>query len=150
MTAGRNSVAGRIGSGLLVVLAGVLSACGGQSGGGTGGGAAAQPAPGARVYLQNCIGCHGPNGQGLGMQPPLSGSMTVNGDPAALTAWVGFGVRPATSPAGQYRALMPAFHYLKDEELAAVLTHLRSQWGNRSPPVTVETVRAVRAAQAGK
>ena len=135
--------------GVRAVMAGMvavaLTACGGGGEGVAGEAPGAAPAPGARVYVQNCIGCHGPNGQGMGMQPVLPGSATVNGDAAALVAWVGFGVRPATSPAGQYRALMPAFHYLKDEELAAVLTHLRAQWGNQAPAVTAEQVRAVRA-----
>lgn len=120
-----------------------LTACGG----GKGGGPAAQT-PGSRVYLQNCIGCHGPAGQGMGMQPALPGSATVNGDPAALTAWVMFGVRPATMPTGKYPPMMPQFTYLKDDELAAVLTHLRSSWGNAATPVTVAEVAAARAAHA--
>ena len=128
---------------LAAVLAVVLTGCGA---GGTGGGAAAKLTPGAGVYLTNCVGCHGPNGMGMGLQPALPGSATVNGDAAALAAWVMFGVRPDTSPAGKYQPLMPQFHYLKDQELADVLTHVRSQWGNQSAPVLVETIRAARAA----
>ena len=116
-------------------------------GGGKGGGPVAQT-PGSRVYLQNCIGCHGPAGQGMGMQPALPGSATVNGDPAALTAWVMFGVRPATMPAGKYPPMMPQFTYLKDDELAAVLTHVRTSWGNQASPVTVPQIAAARAAHA--
>ena len=84
----------------------------------------------------------------MGMQPVLGGSATVNGDPAALAAWVMHGVRPATSPAGKHRSVMPQFTYLKDEELAAVLTHLRSQWGNQATPLTAADIAAVRAANA--
>ena len=123
-----------------------LAACGGGKGS-SGAGPAAQT-PGSRVYLQNCIGCHGPAGQGMGMQPALPGSATVNGDPAALTAWVMFGVRPATMPAGKYPPMMPQFTYLKDDELAAVLTHVRSSWGNAATAVTVAEVAAARAAHA--
>ena len=127
---------------LLLLLSATLAGCG--QGSGSGGGSATAT-PGARVYLQNCIGCHGPNGQGMGMQPALPGSATVNGEATALAAWVMFGIRPATSPAGKYQPLMPQFHYLKDEELAAVLTHLRSQWGNAAPAIEIATIRAVRA-----
>ena len=127
---------------LATVLAVALSGCGG----GAGGGAAARMTPGAGVYLTNCVGCHGPNGMGMGLQPPLPGSATVNGEASALAAWVMFGVRPSTSPAGKYQPMMPQFHYLKDQELAEVLTHVRTQWGNQSAPVTAETIRAVRAA----
>ena len=80
--------------------------------------------------------------------PALPNSATVNGDPAALAAWVVLGVRPATSPAGKYRSMMPQFTYLKDEELAAVLTHVRTSWGNTAAPVTVAQIAAVRAAHA--
>ncbi len=121
-----------------------LTACGGGQGGA---GPLAQT-PGSSVYLQNCVGCHGPTGQGMGMQPALPNSATVNGDPAALVAWVVLGVRPATSPAGKYRSMMPQFTYLKDEELAAVLTHVRTSWGNTAAPVTVAQIAAVRAAHA--
>jgi len=130
---------------LVLALASLgLSACGGGKGGA---GPTAQT-PGSSVYLQNCIGCHGPAGQGMGMQPALPGSATVNGDPAALTAWVMFGVRPATMPAGKYPRMMPQFTYLKDDDLAAVLTHLRTSWGNTAAPVTVAEVAAARAAHA--
>jgi mono/diheme cytochrome c family protein len=130
---------------LVLALASLgLSACGGGKGGA---GPAAQT-PGSRVYLQNCIGCHGPTGQGMGMQPALPGSATVNGDPAVLAAWVMFGVRPATTPAGKYPPMMPQFTYLKDDELAAVLTHVRTSWGNTAAPVTVAEVAAARAAHA--
>lgn len=132
--------------GLALVALG-LSACGAQPDGAASAGAPA-PTAGSRVYLQNCVGCHGPAGKGMGMQPVLGGSATVNGDPAALAAWVMHGVRPATSPAGKYRSVMPQFTYLKDEELAAVLTHLRSQWGNQATPLTAADIAAVRAANA--
>lgn len=132
------------GFGLMLAFTGGLTGCGG---GHSGAGPSAQT-PGSRVYLQNCVGCHGPTGQGMGMQPPLPGSATVNGDPAVLAGWVMFGVRPATTPAGKYPAMMPQFTYLKDDELAAVLTHLRSSWGNQASPLQAADIAAVRAAHA--
>ena len=142
---------GRVKASLRLVLlggmtAGLLGLAG--CGGGAGGGGTASSTPGARVYLQNCMGCHGPNGRGMGMQPPLPGSPTLNGDVAALTGWVMFGVRPATTPAGKYASMMPQFHYLKDQELADVLSHTRSQWGNQAPAVTVADIQASRQAHA--
>ncbi|MEY4375663.1 MAG: hypothetical protein RJB26_213 [Pseudomonadota bacterium] len=129
---------------LTVTMGAGLAGCGGGKG-------AAGPSTltaGAKVYLQNCVGCHGPTGQGMGMQPALPGSATVNGDPAVLAAWVMFGVRPATTPAGKYPAMMPQFTYLKDEELAAVLTHVRSSWGNQAAAVQAADIATVRAAHA--
>jgi mono/diheme cytochrome c family protein len=37
---------------------------------------------------------------------------------------------------------------LKDPEVAAVLTYVRSSWGNDAPPVTAAAVARVRAATA--
>ena len=128
---------------MVLSVALLLAGCGGG-----GSPRAAKATPGARVYLQNCLGCHGPNGQGMGMQPALPGSATANGDPAALVAWVMYGVRPSTSPAGKYPPMMPQFHYLPDQELAEVLTHVRSSWGNQAPAITVDAIRTVRAAHA--
>lgn len=109
----------------------------------------AGPSPGAKVYMGNCLACHAATGLGMGVQPPLPGSKTVNGDVQALAAWVMFGVRPPTAaPVGKYPPIMPQFSYLKDEDLAAVLTHERSSWGNASPPVTVADIQAARAAHA--
>jgi mono/diheme cytochrome c family protein len=39
---------------------------------------------------------------------------------------------------------------LKDPELAAVLTYVRSAWGNKAAPVTPATVAAIRAATASR
>lgn len=121
-----------------------LSACSG----GQGKTSAVPQTAGSRVYLQYCAGCHGPTGKGMGLQPALPGSATVNGDPTVLTAWVVFGIRPATTPAGKYPGMMPQFTYLKDEELAAVLTHVRSQWGNHASPLVAADIAAVRATHA--
>ncbi len=128
---------------LSVALGVGLGACGG----GKGAAGAVPQTAGSRVYMQNCIGCHGPTGKGMGMQPALPGSATVNGDPTALAAWVMFGVRPATSPAGKYPGMMPQFTYLKDDELSAVLTHVRTQWGNQASPLAAADITAVRAAR---
>jgi mono/diheme cytochrome c family protein len=41
---------------------------------------------------------------------------------------------------------MPSFAAkLKNEQVAAVLSHLRSSWGNASPALAAETVAKVRA-----
>jgi mono/diheme cytochrome c family protein len=46
---------------------------------------------------------------------------------------------------------MPAFkQQLQDDEIAAVLTHVRQQWGNSAAAVKAETVAAVREATAAR
>ena len=42
-------------------------------------------------------------------------------------------------------AMPPWANSLNDEQIAAVLTHIRSSWGNTAAPVTAEEVAGVRA-----
>jgi mono/diheme cytochrome c family protein len=116
---------------------------------GCGDGGSRDADPGARVYAQHCMACHQRNGRGLGeTQPSLVGTPTVSGDPAALIAWVGFGVRPPGLVRGRSIVVMPHFQWLSDDDLAAVLTHVRTRFGNAYPPVTPAMVAEVRARQA--
>jgi mono/diheme cytochrome c family protein len=129
-----------IGAGL---AAGILAGCGPGA-----------PAPsrtttaGERLYLLTCAACHRPDGSGIaGVQPPLAATPVTIGAPADLLGWVLFGRRPASLPRGVYAGLMPQFSYLSDEELAALLTHVRSSFGNHASPVTAAMVATARAAQ---
>ena len=115
-----------------------------------GGGPPAAPVPGERLYALNCVACHQQHGEGVrGMQPPLAGTAVPVGDPSVLLAWVMFGERPAALPRGQYAGVMPQFAYLKDADLAALLTYVRSSFGNHASAITPEMVAAVRAAHRG-
>ncbi len=103
---------------------------------------------GAAVYQSRCVACHQATGQGLpGVFPPLAGSEWVAGKDAKVAQIVLRGVTGKLTVKGTaYNGAMPAFaDQLNDAEIAAVLTHVRSQWGNTAPPVTAETVAAARA-----
>lgn len=127
----------------LILATTLLAACGPTP-------PAAAVNPAARLYAINCSGCHGAAGQGVrGMQPPLAGTPVPNGGADVLLAWVMYGRRPAALPRGQYAGVMPQFAYLKDEDLAALLTWVRASFGNRAAPVTRSMVAAARLAQPG-
>lgn len=114
---------------------------------GAGPAAAGAAVDGAAVYASRCSACHQASGAGLpGLFPPLAGSEWVLGKETTLAALVLHGASgPLTVKGSTYNGAMPAFGaQLPDAELAAVLTHLRSQWGNRAAPVTAETVATVR------
>jgi mono/diheme cytochrome c family protein len=104
-------------------------------------------ADGAATYASACAACHQATGAGLpGVFPPLAGSEWVNGRDTAAAAIVLNGITGTLTVKGAtYGGAMPPFKaQLSDSQIAAVLTHLRSQWGNSSPPVSAATVAKVR------
>lgn len=111
------------------------------------GGPATPPSPGSRLYASNCLACHLQNGAGIpGVQPPLAGTPVPVGDPRELLAWVLYGERPASLPRGQYSGLMPQFSYLSDDDLATLLSYVRSSFGNHAAAITPAMVAEARAA----
>jgi len=106
-------------------------------------------ADGAAIFAAQCASCHQADGAGLpGVFPPLAGSEWVNGKPALLAQILLHGINgPITVKGQNYQGQMPAFGAkLSDAEIAAVLSHVRSQWGNQSPPMDAASVAAARAA----
>lgn len=99
-------------------------------------------ADGQAVYEAECLTCHQADGGGVPrMQPPLRAGPWVLGEPDTLAAFVisgGFdsGGRTATTT----HNVMPAFGHLDDEALAAVLTYIRTHFGNEASPVSVDDV----------
>ena len=104
-------------------------------------GAAAQaPSDGATLFKQNCSACHQPMGQGIpGAFPALAGNVFVQGDPKAVAHVLLNG-----------RGGMPNFREdLSNEQIAAVLTYVRSAWGNKAAAIDVATVAGAQGGKAG-
>jgi mono/diheme cytochrome c family protein len=102
---------------------------------------ATSPDLGARIYSGNCVPCHQADGGGIpNVYPALAGSPVALGDPGELVRWVIMGKRPAAMPAGRYPSAMPPFGWMKDEDAAAVLSHVRSSFGNAAPAVSAAMV----------
>ena len=94
---------------------------------------------GAKVYEQHCVACHGERGQGVpGAYPPLAGNRAVT--LAQTTNLVQIVLRggfpPATAGNPRPFGMPPYVLVLNDREVAAVLTHLRTQWGNDAGAVS--------------
>lgn len=103
---------------------------------------------GAQLYSTHCMACHQATGGGLPQVfPPLAGSEWVQGDPAVLVQILLHGVSGPIEVGGHtYSGAMPPFgQTLDDAELAALASHLRSQWGNQAPPVSAAEVGKARA-----
>lgn len=104
---------------------------------------ASQAIDGATIFNVNCSACHQANGQGIpGAFPPLANSEWVLADPAVSVAIVHDGLQgPINVNGNSFEGIMPAFSgTLTDEEIAAVLTYIRSAWGNSAAEVTTGNV----------
>ena len=103
---------------------------------------------GAALYAVKCAACHQATGAGIaGVFPPLAGSDWVLGSDEVLVQIPLHGIAgPLVVKGITYNGNMPAFGSLGDEEIAAVLSYIRGQWGNARPAVSVATVTAGRAA----
>lgn len=103
---------------------------------------------GKAVYAAQCAACHQATGQGLpGVFPPLAGSEWVTGEPRVLANILLHGVEGSIEVTGQtYQGSMPAFAQLSDAELAAVASHIRSDWGNQAEALDAELFAQERSA----
>jgi mono/diheme cytochrome c family protein len=90
---------------------------------------------GATLFAQNCSACHQLTGLGIhGAFPALAGDPFVLGD-AKKPAYVLL----------HGRGGMPNFSEdLSDADIAAVLSYVRSSWGNHAPPLDAALVASVR------
>ncbi len=116
--------------------------------------ASAGGSDGAAIYTR-CVACHQANGAGLaGAFPPLANSEWVTGDPGIPIRVVLQGMIGEVTVAGQtYNSVMLPYGgtgEMSDAEVAAVLTYVRSSFGNSASAVSAEDVAAVRAATAGR
>ena len=105
---------------------------------------------GAKIYEQHCEQCHQSQGQGVThAYPALAQNRAVLlSDPTNLVQAVLYGGYPAATTHNPRPFGMPPFVLtLEDREIAAVLTHLRSQWGNQAAEVTPLQVNRIRALQ---
>ena len=102
---------------------------------------------GRKVYVQQCVMCHGNEGKGATRRPIRRLRRTVDHDGDAgqpdthgaewrLPAGDAQGPRPHGMP--------PFLHILSDDEVAAVVTYIRVAWGNAGAPVTPAQVNELR------
>ncbi|HMF29382.1 MAG TPA: cytochrome c [Candidatus Cybelea sp.] len=138
-----------------LLLAGVLAGCakgGSQSSAAASASAAAANNPasasdGGAVYVANCSSCHQTDGKGTpGAFPPLAGNPTVTGNPIAVIAIVKNGLDGRVVVNGQaYSGIMPRWKgVLSDEQIASVITYIRSSWKNHASGVSAAQVQAVK------
>lgn len=103
---------------------------------------------GAALFADNCASCHGAEGKGVpGTFPPLAGDPVVNAaNPTAHIGAVLHGLSGNVINGQKYQAPMPAFaDQLSDQQIADIIDHERSSWGNRGALISAADVVAARA-----
>jgi cytochrome c553 len=107
---------------------------------------------GGQLYGLYCSACHGADGKGAtgGQFPPLAGSQWPLGNPDRGIKIVLHGLHQPIEVNGKtYNLEMPPQGAaLTDDQIAAILTYVRSSWGNKASAISVDQVKKVRAATA--
>ena len=103
-------------------------------------------ADGQLIYKKYCLTCHQADGGGVPrMNPPLIKTSYVLGDKARIIKIVLNGFSEQVDIDGDYYSnAMPAFDFLKDKEVADVLTYVRNSFTNKAPAVKVAEVTRLR------
>lgn len=108
---------------------------------------------GKSVYMGNCVSCHLANGAGQpGLIPPVAGSEWVTGNEKRLAMILLKGlIGPVKVKGASFNGAMPPWEgALNDKKIAAVLTYIRHEWGNKAPEITPAQINAARKEFAAK
>jgi mono/diheme cytochrome c family protein len=80
------------------------------------------------------------------MHPPLGPGSWVGRDPKELIAMMMKGLSGKIEVDGEvYNGFMPSQAHLSDQEMADVLSYIRSDFGNGFGPVDVDLVKKIRS-----
>lgn len=97
-------------------------------------------------YDQFCATCHRKDGLGVsGLFPPLAGNRAILSEDPTSAIHVTLSGWKSASTKGQPRVVgMPEFGHLTDDELADIVTFMRTTWGNQATHVTAAQIKKVR------
>jgi mono/diheme cytochrome c family protein len=102
-------------------------------------------AAGQDVYKSVCEACHQPDGRGQDrVAPALVGSalaLAASDIPARILF---------NGKEGKVGLMPPLGTVLTDDQIAAVLTYVRREWGQTGAPVDAASIKEARAAAAGR
>ena len=104
---------------------------------------------GAALYEKQCAACHGANGKGAPpAYPPLAGnrSLAVPAATNAIRMVLNGGYPPSTEGNPRPYGMPPFGPVLSNSDVAAVVSYIRSSWGNQGAPVSAVDVGRLRSA----
>jgi alcohol dehydrogenase (quinone), cytochrome c subunit len=105
-------------------------------------------APGALDYMNNCAACHLSSGKGYSDTfPALAGNPLVMApDPETLIILILNGSTRVATDSAPTSFAMPGFATrLTDQQIADLVSFIRSSWGNQAGPVSADEVTKLRA-----
>jgi mono/diheme cytochrome c family protein len=106
-------------------------------------------AKGKQIYADKCAICHGANGEGqLQHYPPLARNQSIEMDSSVnpIRIVLNGGFPPGTRRNSEPYGMPPFAQELNDADAAAVVTYIRTAWGNHGLPVTPKEVNDLRNA----
>ncbi|MBC7583919.1 cytochrome c [Tardiphaga sp. vice352] len=104
---------------------------------------------GKPIYDRQCASCHGTEGAGKPPHYPLlagNQSIQMSSSVNAIRMVLNGGFPPATKGNPMPYGMPPFAHVLSDDEIAAVVTYIRTSWGNRGAPVSARQANELRSA----
>jgi len=97
------------------------------------------------VYSNQCLSCHQANGLGIpGVNPPLNGKGVTGDKTKLIDIFINNQDTRYVSNGKTYQHSMPANSMIGDQEIADVLTYIRSSFGNKASSVKVTDVKSAR------
>ena len=106
-------------------------------------------------YAVSCGACHQADGKGLpNMAPTLAKSDWVTGDATRLIGVAVHGLMGPITINGKVvegvPPIMPSHGFMKDDQLANILTYTRNAWGNQAGLITKEDIAEYRIKQSSR
>ncbi|MBR0689809.1 cytochrome c [Bradyrhizobium manausense] len=104
---------------------------------------------GKTVYDKNCASCHGMQGEGKPPHwPPLANNQSIEMQSAVnpIRMVLNGGYPPGTKGNPMPYGMPPFAGLLSDNEVAAVVSYIRTAWGNRGTPVSAREANELRSA----
>lgn len=104
---------------------------------------------GKTVYDARCASCHGAQGEGRPPHwPPLANNQSIEMESAvnAIRMVLNGGYPPSTEGNPRPYGMPPFAGLLSDNEVAAVVSYIRTAWGNRGAPVSAREANELRSA----